>query len=142
MTNEENAEHPFPPEKREKTRTAAFFLANYRLYRIFVVLLWDNWETMASELHDRLERLQRKSAVLIEKYQALLAQSQQTTRELEESIASNARLKAQIEHLEHENEYLRLSHTVAPTAESVAQTRAIISKLVRDIDRCISQLNT
>ena len=97
---------------------------------------------MASELHDRLERLQRKSAVLIEKYQALLAQSQQTMRELEESHASNARLKAQIEHLEHENEYLRLSHTVAPTAESVAQTRAIISKLVRDIDRCISQLNT
>ncbi|MBO5541239.1 MAG: hypothetical protein J5980_09870 [Muribaculaceae bacterium] len=97
---------------------------------------------MASELRERLERLQRKSAVLIEKYQALLAQSQQTAHELEEAKAVNARLKAQVEQMEQDNQYLRMAHSVAPSPEAVAQTRAMISKLVRDIDRCISQLNT
>ena len=97
---------------------------------------------MASELHDRLERLQQKSSLLVEKYQALLLQSQQTARALEESTEQASRLQARVEELERDNEYLRLSHTVASTPESVAQVRAMISKLVRDIDRCISQLNT
>lgn len=97
---------------------------------------------MASELSERLERLQRKSAVLVEKYQVLVAQNQQMAHELEESNTQNARLLAEVEQLKLDNEYLRLAHTVAPTADSVTQTRAMISKLVRDIDRCISQLNT
>lgn len=97
---------------------------------------------MASELRERLERLQRKSAVLVEKYQALLVQSQQTAHELEEKTATIAHLQAQVEQLEHDNRYLRMAHTVAATPEAVVQTRAMIAKLVRDIDRCISQLNT
>lgn len=97
---------------------------------------------MATELRERLERLQRKSAVLVDKYQALLTQSQQTAHELEDATATIARLKSQVEQLEQDNQYLRMAHTVAATPEAVAQTRATISKLVRDIDRCISQLNT
>ncbi len=97
---------------------------------------------MATELRERLERLQRKSAVLVDKYQALLTQSQQTAHELEDATATIARLQSQVEQLEQDNQYLRMAHTVAATPEAVAQTRATISKLVRDIDRCISQLNT
>ena len=97
---------------------------------------------MATELRERLERLQRKSAVLVDKYQALLTQSQQTAHELEDATATIARLQSQVEQLEQDNQYLRMAHTVAATPEAVAQTRAMISKLVRDIDRCISQLNT
>lgn len=97
---------------------------------------------MATELRERLERLQRKSAVLVDKYQALLTQSQQTAHELEDATATIARLQSQVEQLEQDNQYLRMAHTVATTPEAVAQTRATISKLVRDIDRCISQLNT
>ena len=97
---------------------------------------------MATELRERLERLQRKSAVLVDKYQALLTQSQQTAPELEDATATIARLQSQVEQLEQDNQYLRMAHTVAATPEAVAQTRATISKLVRDIDRCISQLNT
>jgi len=97
---------------------------------------------MATELRERLERLQRKSAVLVDKYQALLTQSQQTAHELEDATATIARLQSQVEQLEQDNQYLRMAHSVAPSPEAVAQTRAMISKLVRDIDRCISQLNT
>ena len=97
---------------------------------------------MATELRERLERLQRKSAVLVDKYQALLTQSQQTAHDLEDATATIARLQSQVEQLEQDNQYLRMAHTVAATPEAVAQTRATISKLVRDIDRCISQLNT
>lgn len=97
---------------------------------------------MASELHDTLARLQRKSAVLIEKYQALLGECQLAQSELESTRRRVQELEARVERLETDNEYLRVAHTVAPSPESVAHSRAIISKLVRDIDRCISQLNT
>lgn len=97
---------------------------------------------MASELHDTLSRLQRKSAVLIEKYQALLVQNQQLSQQVEQMTESNQQLQARVEQMEQDNKYLRMAHTIAPSPEAVSQTRALISKLVRDIDRCISQLNT
>ena len=64
---------------------------------------------MATELRERLERLQRKSAVLVDKYQALLTQSQQTAHELEDATATIARLKSQVEQLEQDNQYLRMA---------------------------------
>lgn len=97
---------------------------------------------MASELHDTLARLQRKSAILIEKYQVLLGECQLAQNELDSTCQRVQELEARVEQLETDNQYLRMAHTVAPSPESVAQSRAMISKLVRDIDRCISQLNT
>ena len=97
---------------------------------------------MASELHDTLARLQRKSAILIEKYQALLGECQLAQNELDSTRQRVQELEARVEQLETDNQYLRMAHTIAPSPESVAQSRAMISKLVRDIDRCISQLNT
>ena len=97
---------------------------------------------MASELHDTLARLQRKSAILIEKYQVLLGECQLAQNELDSTRQRVQELEARVEQLETDNQYLRMAHTIAPSPESVAQSRALISKLVRDIDRCISQLNT
>ena len=97
---------------------------------------------MATELHDTLARLQRKSAVLIEKYQVLLAECLSAQSELEYTRQRVQELETRVEQLEMDNNYLRMAHTIAPSPESVAQSRAMISKLVRDIDRCISQLNT
>ena len=40
-----------------------------------------------------------------------------------------------------ENEYLKVSHKIAPTPEDVKTSQALITELVRNIDKCISQLN-
>ena len=97
---------------------------------------------MASELRDTLARLQRKSAVLIEKYQALQALQEQTEQQLQEALEKQEKLEARVQKLEVDNQYLRMAHNIAPTPEALTQSRAMISKIVRDIDRCISQLNT
>ena len=80
---------------------------------------------MASQLHDTLARIVSKTSILMEKYQALEARNHELS-----------------EKLQHDVSYLRMSHTIASTPEQVRSSQAIISRIVRDIDRCIAQLNT
>ena len=54
--------------------------------------------------------------------------------------ADNSRLMKELQQLRQENEYLRLARTMAASAEQMEQNKARISKIVRDIDKCISQL--
>lgn len=96
---------------------------------------------MANELQDTLSRIIGKSNVLIEKYHAVAAERERLADE-------NALLREQVDGLRIENEklkrnngYLAMARDLAPDKESAARTRAIISQLVRDIDRCIAQLN-
>ncbi len=96
---------------------------------------------MAVELQDTLARIMSKSKVLIEKYHALAAAKSQTDSEIEAVRAENLELRKEIERVKRENEYLRMAHTIAPTPESVARSKSMISKIVRDIDKCINQLN-
>ena len=97
---------------------------------------------MASELQERLNRIVGKSQVLVERYQNLLVQYSDMEERLARTTDVNERLKLEVERLKRENEFLRIAHTVAATPEQVAHTRATITRLVRDIDKCIKQLNT
>ena len=54
--------------------------------------------------------------------------------------ADNNKLTKELQQLRQENEYLRLARTMATSAEQMEQNKARISKIVRDIDKCISQL--
>ena len=96
---------------------------------------------MATELQDTLTRIIAKSKVMIEKYHVLETRKQQLDAELLQEKSDNEKLRTEIERLKRENEYLRLAHTIAPTPEAVAKSRGLVSKLVRDIDKCIKQLN-
>lgn len=97
---------------------------------------------MASELRDTLQRLQHKSEVLIEKYHALSQQCQQLTQQLTQQQERCQQLEQKVQRLQSENEYMRMAHAVAPTPQAVQQSRAMIARIVRDIDRCIAQLNS
>lgn len=95
---------------------------------------------MATDLHSTIERILNKSSVLVEKYHALEAEkvnAELKIRQLQEEIAT---LKKELEQLRQDNEYLRMARTIAPSYEQLAESRAIISQLVRDVDKCISQL--
>lgn len=95
---------------------------------------------MAVDLHSTIERILNKSSVLVEKYHALEAEkvnAELKVRQLHEEIAT---LKKELEQLRQDNEYLRMARTIVPSYEQLAESKSIISQLVRDVDKCISQL--
>jgi peptidoglycan hydrolase CwlO-like protein len=68
--------------------------------------------------------------------------------EIKSTRAENSRLqaqvsnlKAEIERLKLDNKYLTVSSTVAPTREDTEVTGALLSELVREIDRCIAEIS-
>ena len=78
---------------------------------------------------------------MVEKYHALSAAKDQAVAELQRVQEENEKLRIEMERIKRENEYLRMAHTVAPNAEAAARGKTMISKIVRDIDKCINQLN-
>ena len=95
---------------------------------------------MVSELQTTLRRLQAKSDVLLEKYHALKLEKEAVEQENDQLRSRLARLDKEIEKLRLDYEYLQMARMITPTRESVVQSRAILAKLVQDVDKCISQL--
>ena len=95
---------------------------------------------MVSELQTTLQRLQAKSDVLLEKYHALKLEKEAVEQENDQLRSRLAQLDKEIEKLRLDYEYLQMARMITPTRESVVQSRAILAKLVQDVDKCISQL--
>lgn len=95
---------------------------------------------MAIDLQNRLDQIKVKSGMLVERYK----QERQQREQLQEAVSDCERqikeLKQQIARLKEENEMLKLNGLVSPSREDVENSRTILSKLVRDIDRCIADL--
>lgn len=96
---------------------------------------------MASELQETLARIVTKSKVLVDKYHVLNAEKER----LEEEVAA---LRGEVDALRKENEklatdnhYLTIARHMVPNSDKAAEAKKMISSLVRDIDKCISQLN-
>ena len=96
---------------------------------------------MATELQDTLARIVSKSNVLTEKYRVLAAEKEELDVQLAVMQEEVDNLRIENEKLHQDNEYLKMARSIAPNQEKAAQARSMISKLVRDIDKCISQLN-
>lgn len=96
---------------------------------------------MASDLETTLTRLAEKSRFLTERFKVV-------TRQRDEALAAVEGLQKevrdrdrQLQRMRAELEYLKVSSALAPTAESVTATRAMIRDLITEIDRCIADLN-
>lgn len=96
---------------------------------------------MASGLQDTLSRIVSKSNVLIEKYRALDAEKQRLDSEVLRLSQEVERLQRDNESLRQANEYLTMARNLVPDTSKAAEVRAKISAMVRDIDKCIAQLN-
>ncbi len=95
---------------------------------------------MAGNLQHRLESLRGKAQLITERYASLLEQKRladdtiaELRKELERTKRENNVLQQQIEHL-------KVVTTITPKREDVERSRAFLSELVRDIDKCISEL--
>jgi len=96
---------------------------------------------MPSQLKETLDRIAGKSSVLLEKYHLLRAENDSLRQQLEESCRQSTDLTTEVRRLKVEIENLRMARSVAMTPEQADGYRKKIAKMVRDIDRCINQLN-
>ena len=96
---------------------------------------------MAGNLQETLDRISKKSEILVEKYLVLVAEKKSADARIEElSTLLTARNK-EIETLKQEIEYLKIATTITPNHKDVERSHAILSGLVREIDKCINELS-
>lgn len=95
---------------------------------------------MATELHSTLERILNKSKVFVEKYHVLEDENASLEQEISRLQAEVLALQKELELLRQENEYLCLARSIVPSQEQLSESKTIINQLVRDVDKCISQL--
>lgn len=95
---------------------------------------------MAANIPEILARLNAKVGVLTERYGVVKRQRDEAISECEQLRRSLEDMTAKLEQAQIQIEYLRISHKVAPTPDDVRQSQALITELVKKIDKCISQL--
>lgn len=99
------------------------------------------WRTMANELQQTLARIINKSNILVEKYHAQQDINKALANEKEQLLEDIEQMKKENEAMRNQLEYLKMARVIAPNLDNVTDARELISKLVQDIDKCISQLN-
>lgn len=96
---------------------------------------------MAGELQQTIDRINAKAQILLDRYSLIKEQRRQAVERIRELEAGLERLAAENERLRTEVEFLRIATTIAPSREDVGRSRALLSELVREIDKCITELN-
>ncbi len=96
---------------------------------------------MATDLHETLQRVARKAQGLTDRYNALISEKRAADVRIAELMATVEALRKQVESLTRQNEYLTVVTTAIPSRSDVERSRAVISRLVREIDKCISDLS-
>ena len=96
---------------------------------------------MASEYQETFDRIATKTGLLMQRYAAMLEANMLANRRIAdlEKLLDDARKELQA--LRNENEYLKIASTIAPSREQIEDARAMVANLVRDIDRCITDLS-
>lgn len=95
---------------------------------------------MPANIPDILDRLGSKLNLLTEKYILVRQERDAALTQCEELRAQVDALMAKLEKANTEIEYLRVSHTIAPTHDDVLRSRILMTELVKKIDKCITQL--
>ena len=95
---------------------------------------------MADELQTRLQSLQSKAKLLMERYKLILRQKQHQDAELAQLHDTVRHQQKQIALLEQQLEHLRVVSPLSVRGADMELSRAVLSQLVRDIDKCIAEL--
>ncbi len=96
---------------------------------------------MASDLQQTLQRISRKAETLVDRYNFVDEQRRKAEERVTELEATVAQLTEEISGLQDRIEYLTVVTTTFPQRENVEKSRALISRLVREIDKCIADLS-
>ncbi|MCH5319798.1 MAG: hypothetical protein J1E38_08855 [Paramuribaculum sp.] len=96
---------------------------------------------MPTPLEQLIEKLQTKATMLQQRHEYLqkgLESKEAEIRTLRDELDSERRKNSE---LLQKVEYLQVVHSVAPSRSDVAETRALLTGLVREIDKCIADLS-
>ncbi len=96
---------------------------------------------MAGNLQETLDRISKKSEILIEKYAVLMSEKKMADARIEELNNLLTSKQKEVEMLKQEIEYLKIVTTLTPDHKDVEKSRAVLSGLVREIDKCINELS-
>ena len=95
---------------------------------------------MADELQSRLRSLQSKAKLLMERYKTLLRQKQLQDNEVLQLKHTVKQQQERIALLEQQLEHMRVITPLTVQGADLEQSRAVLTQLVRDIDKCIAEL--
>ncbi len=95
---------------------------------------------MANDLSEQLARIGHKAELLVTRYQLLAQRNEELRQTLETHQARIVALETELEHSRLEAEHLRLAANIAPTRQSLEESRAFVANLVREIDACVDDL--
>lgn len=78
---------------------------------------------------------------MVERYELLVKAKKAAQLRVTELEAEVERLKREIADRDRQIEYLKVASILSPDHKDVEATRAVLSELVREIDKCINQLS-
>ena len=93
------------------------------------------------ELKDKLQSIARKMETLRQRYLALQREKKELERTIERQELEIAKLEKELNQLKIDKEFLRVARSIPSNPEAIARYKGQVAKMVRDIDRCIKQLN-
>lgn len=96
---------------------------------------------MAADLQQRIENIKSKASLMVERYELLVKAKKAAQLRVTELEAEVERLKREIADRDRQIEYLKVASILSPDHKDVEATRAVLSELVREIDKCINQLS-
>ena len=96
---------------------------------------------MASDLASIITRLGEKSRFITERYKVVLQERDEAREEIDRLRQEIKDCERRIEVMRTELEYLKVSSVLAPSAESVNATRALLKELISEIELCLKELN-
>ena len=96
---------------------------------------------MAVDLQKRLDSLTNKAQLLLKRYAMLEEENAAMKQKINELEATLSRQNRELTDKNRQIEQLQVMGVLAPTREDIEKSRAFLTGLVRDIDKCINELN-
>lgn len=95
---------------------------------------------MVGNLQQRIDRVRSKAEFLTERYRRLAEEKRATDKIVADLQLTVQRQQKELALLRQQIEYLTVVTTISPRRENVEKSRTILSELVREIDKCITEL--
>lgn len=93
---------------------------------------------MAEALQQTISRLKAKMLVVADRFAMVCTQRDEALTRVADLENQLEEARKDISRLQQENEFLKIATTIAPSREDVEHTRALLTELVREIDKCIA----
>ena len=97
---------------------------------------------MAYDFERAIERLRGKTAMVAKRYRVAIDQRDAARRDVKRLEDELLHKDREIKELKMKIEYLSVVTSARPSADEMKRSRAMLSELVREIDQCISDLQS